>query len=321
MKNLTNSEMKEWRSCHRKWYLSYYRKLARDGKSFNNPLSIGTRVHDALSAYYDPNERKDPMLVLAQSVDADLAKYPACEKDIRAEADLCDAMLSGYLQWVQETGVDAGLRIVAAEGARVVPLAPNDPGLKDVNLLSKLDVRVLREFDGARLALEHKTVGDLSTPLQTLKLDTQLLTEHLVEYMALKVEGKEEEAAKGVLYNMLRKVKRTARAKPPFYGRETVPHNLDELRNHWKHVVIVAHQILAAQTLLDTGVDHNLVCEPNPTRDCKWDCPFFKVCVMFDDGSDVEGALRDLYVTVDPLERYADLLAAEINADGVGLLA
>jgi hypothetical protein len=230
-------------------------------------------------------------------------------------------MIEGYVQWVQETGADQGYRIIASEGAREVPLIPDDPVIGDVTLLAKLDARVIRESDGARLQLEHKTVGDLSMPLLSLQLDTQLLTEHLVEYMALLSEGREAEAAKGVLYNMLRKVKRTARAKPPFYRRETVEHNVHELRNHWKHVVAVAYEIRAAEKALNSGVEHHRVVPPSPNRDCKWDCEFFGICPLLDDGSDVEPALADLYSTHDPLERYAGLSAAETNTDGVGLPA
>ena len=303
------------------WYLGYYRGLRKRGFDFNRPLSIGSRVHDALAAYYDPAQRLDPLAHLDRTVTADLEAHPAFETDIRKEADLCRAMLEGYVQWVQETGADEGFRLIAAEGAREVPLFPDDPQLAHVTLLSKLDARVLREVDGARLALEHKTVADLSTPLPILQLDTQLLTEQLVEHMALAREDTEALAAKGCVYNMLRKVKRGPRAKPPFYGRETVTHNVAELRNHWKHVVGTAREIVTAEKLLADGADHHVVCPPNVTRDSKWDNEFLPIYLLLDDGSDPEPAIADLYEVGNPLERYSGLSAAEINAVGVGLPA
>jgi hypothetical protein len=56
----------------------------------------------------------------------------------------------------------------------------------------------------------------------------------------------------GILVNLLKKVKRTASAKPPFYARVDVPHNIHELRNHWKHVVHRA-EIADAERRLDAG--------------------------------------------------------------------
>ena len=43
---------------------------------------------------------------------------------------------------------------------------------------------------------------------------------------------------------------------------------------------------------------------PNPTRDCSWDCEFFDVCGMFDDGARVEAAINELFEERDPHERY-----------------
>lgn len=319
-KRLTNSEIKTWKTCPRMWYLSYYCCLGKKDVDFNRPLSIGSRTHDCLAAYYDPQRRLDPLKWLDASLAKDLAEYPAFEDELKKEGDLCRAMLEGYVEWLQETGADQGLRLIATEGAREVPLEPNT--LPGVTLLTKLDARVLRESDGARLALEHKTVGDLSTPLQLLQLDQQLLTEHLVEVMALRREGRDDEAAQGVMYNMLRKVKRTVRAKPPFYGRETVMHNKAELRHHWMHVYETARQIMSAVERLNAGEDHHFVCPPNPDlKNSRWNNPFIKLYLLMDDGSDWEAAAADLYEVINPLERYAHLSAAEVNAAGVGLLA
>jgi hypothetical protein len=41
------------------------------------------------------------------------------------------------------------------------------------------------------------------------------------------------------------------------------------------------------------------------TKDCSWDCDFFNICGMFDDGSRVEDAIADLFEERDPMQRYA----------------
>lgn len=298
---LTNSEMKTFKRCRRKWWLSTYRGLGPRRRDFNRPTGIGTRVHNALAVLYDPVAPQDPVAWMRQSVQEDLAKFPDEKTAIEKEADLAEAMVEGYCQWLEETGEDRGFEVVASEGAREAVL------YEDVTLLSKLDARIIhRERRDIRLALEHKTVGDLSTPLPFLQIDTQLLTEHLVEFMALKAEGQEADAAQGVLYNMLRKCKRTSRAKPPFFGREEVKHNRHELEKHWQHVIGVARRIRQVETELEAGASHHEVCEPNPTRDCRWDCPFFHICSHFDDGSNVEVDLAADFEVGNPLERYAD---------------
>jgi hypothetical protein len=297
--------MRQWQRCKRQWYFATYRRLVRQGAvNFNRPLGIGSRVHDALAVYYDPDKRIDPLEYLAQSIEADVLAHPAHETDVRKEGALAVAMMEGYVQWCEETGADVGMELLKAEGATEVELAPG------LHLLTKMDAQV-RMPDGSRLNLEHKTVGDLSTPIQALQLDTQCLTEHLAEYLELKLKGEEEDRAEGVLYNMLRKSKRTVRAKPPFYARVPVRHNIHELRSHWEHVMAIASEIVAAQAALDSGARHQAVAPPNPTRDCKWQCPFFQICPMLDDGSDVEQAIADLYVQGDPLARYDGLIDEE----------
>lgn len=318
MKYLTNSEMSTWRRCRRRWWLTYYRGLRRRGESdFNRPLGIGNRVHDALAAYYDPASGVDGAGLLAY-VDAgvarDLAERPEHGESIEKEAALCRVMLEGYLDWLAETGEDQALTVVEAERARSAPVRAE--GLPDTTLLAKLDARVSHDEYGSRLALEHKTVGSLKQHLPELRLNTQCLTEHLVEFLAELEEGAEPEEAKadGVLFNMLLKSKRTARATPPFYRRERVGHSMSELRNHWRHVVAVAGEIAWAESALDAGADHHLECPPSPDASCHWSCPFFRVCPNVDGDADHEEQLAREYEPVDPLARYEGLLPERVGS-------
>ena len=306
---LSNSEMATWRRCHRKWYLGVYRKLQRKrSPTAGTPIVIGNLVHDALAEYYDPALKTDPLEQLNRVLDQRAVNNPFDETDIEKDRALVTIMLEGYLEWLEESGADQEIEILGTERMVEVPIVKSE--LLQINLLSKLDAPVLRHSDEARLAFEHKTVGSLTDPLPTLKLDTQLLTEHLALFLHNLGQGMDpieaHRSCQGILYNMLRKVKRTAAAKPPFYDRVEIPHNLEELRNHWRHVVGVAREIDLATRRLDAGENHHAVTVPNPTKNCSWDCPFFAVCVMADDGSDFEGALDDLFEERDPLERYEE---------------
>lgn len=303
MLQLTNSEMKTWRRCQRKWKWEYYDGwIKRAQEPAGTPLAIGSRVHSALSAHYAGG---DAVAALDAGVAEDLEKHPLYERQIRGDADLCHAMVSGYVDWLAETGVDAGLVVVAPETRVEVPL------IDGVTLLAKLDARVQRESGyigpagpGARLALEFKTVGNLVSPIHTLQIDTQLLTEHLVEFLALKDAGQDSGRAQGVLYRMLRKVKRTASAKPPFFAEEEVPHSVDELRNHWMHVVAYAQDILAARSRLDAGESYHSVTPPSPQESCSWYCPLLQACKLATAEADVDGYLSEHFEIRDPLERY-----------------
>ena len=316
-KRLSNSEVSLFKRCRRQWWLAYYRRLGRPEPDYGKPTGLGTRVHNALAELYKPGEAVTTESVLdfmRKEIDRDIERHPSYEDTIRKDGTLALVMMEGYLQWLEEEGLDQDLILVAPEEAVEVPLddeevnrAAHAAGLAGVNIISKLDVRVQKESDRSRWNLEHKTVQSLTQPVPLLQTDAQLLTEHLVEFLKLLEEGHADQRADGVLYNMLRKVKRTANAKPPFYGREEVRHNLEELRAHWRQTRFWALQILDATRQLNEGVHHQDVVPPSRSRDCTWQCPFAQVCLagLFDDGSDVEGALADLYTEVDPLQRYS----------------
>ncbi len=293
---LTNSEMSTFRRCKRRWWLGNYRELAPRAQD-SAPLRIGSLVHAGLEVVYDPDRQdEDPVAAVRSKVDETLEGVSLeRQADVRKEGDLAEIMVAGYMDWLEETGADMDLELESVE-------TPVDAVLNDtVTLRAKLDARVRSRSTGARWALEHKTTGSLSQALPLLQIDTQLLTEHLVEYLTAGTYPD------GVIYNMLRKVKRTASANPPFYGREEVRHNEHELRNHLMHVLGIAQEIAEARAALNAGGDPHTVCYPSPDQTCSWQCQFFRVCPLFDDGSDAEAALADLYEHVDPLERYADL--------------
>jgi hypothetical protein len=268
-------------------------------------IALGNLVHDALAAFYDPERKADPVAFVIAAGERMVQESPIDVESIEADVEMARIMLTGYLEWREAEGIDQGLTILGTERFAEAQL------VEGVTLLSKLDAPVLDE-NGAMLAFEHKTTGSLAARMDTAKLDTQFLTEHLVRYLEAIEAGMPREEAEhlcqGVLVNMLRKVKRTARANPPFYGRELVTHNIKELSNHWRHVVAVAREIQETRAKLDAGEDHHTVCYPNPTMDCSWDCPFYAICVMADDGSDFEGALAANYEERDPLARYTDAL-------------
>lgn len=297
--HVTNSELRTFKRCPRKWYLAYYRGLKLRDESLVGPRAIGLRVHLALAAYY--SQGHDPVDTLHATVADDerrLPDDPTVAKQFQSEAELARIMIEGYLEWLRETGRDQGLKLVATEEIVEVPF----PAVEGVVLVGKLDQRIEREIDGARLFNDFKTVGSLLA--KTLHMDEQMLHYHLLELLDLKERGIEGQHTAGGLYTMLRKVKRTPAAKPPFYDRVEVPHNIHELRNYYIRVLGEITDIIEKRKRLDAGEDHRLVAYANPTSDCSWDCDFFAVCPLFDDGSAAEAMLETVYREAHPQEHY-----------------
>jgi hypothetical protein len=314
---LSNSEMAVWRRCPRRWYLSHHLRLKKKaGDEPGSALSIGNSYHDALAAYYDPKNPVNPVEYVEAAYSLAITEHPSEEKELLKEKELLLAMTKGYLEWLAETGEDSNLIVQGSEQTVRVPLrsADGEPitlaNGETLHLLSKLDAPVERKSDGLKLALEHKTTGSLDEPLGGYRIDAQFLTEHLARFLQAIEDGWTPEDAyascSGILVNLAKKVKRTAAAKPPFYKRVDVIHNIHELRNHWKHVVQIAYEIADAEMRLNAGESHQSVCRPTPIPDrCKWECEFFRICPLADDGSDFEGALEAMFEERDPLERYA----------------
>lgn len=309
--SISQSEIKTWQDCNRRWYITYYRQLGMPKAiGETGALSLGTNIHAALELLYrkgiSPLDTVNKIyLDQIEVVSSD--EFAAVDKEtvlknLRSEHDLAKAMIEGYIEWSEQEGIDAEMEFVSAEEEVVVP-----SGISGVSLRGKLDQRWIRKVDGARLFRDWKTAQELTSPAKFLPMDTQFLTYALLEH--LKALGEEtpdspRPRTDGGLYTMLRKVKRTASAKPPFYGQIEVRFNKNSLRSHWFHVHKVLEDIVQAHQALDAGSDHHSVAPPRPSKDCTWKCEFFAICSMFDDGSHVEGLLDEYYTHIDPYDRY-----------------
>jgi RecB family exonuclease len=294
---ISNSEIQTFKDCRRKWWLSYYRRLQPNTQNFTGALALGSRIHAALDAYYSTGiplldahselVAKDKQLLLEQYRDT---------TDLDSEAELGRIMLEGYLDWVDENGIDAELEMISTEEIISMPMFDGE-----VELQGKLDMRVRRKADGVRMFRDFKTVGGSFTEFASLAhMNEQILT-----YMILEAaQNKEGERCEGGIFTMLKKVKRTANAKPPFYEQMEVRHNTFALRSFWSRLHGTVADMMKVRKQLNEGADHFYVAYPRPSRDCKWKCQFFAICPLFDDGSAAEHAISELYVVDDPYSYY-----------------
>lgn len=291
---LTSSEMRSWMECPRGWYLTYYLGV-RPRHDFSSLPRIGTLVHAGLEPYYR-GEVLDPPKFIREEIDKLILTEPQQAEQILKDGELAVIMLEGYMQEVEETGMDADFEYVGSEVTVEASVGP-------YTLRGKIDARLRRISDGALLQLENKTVGNFPDLIKTAQSNPQFLTYDLLAYLT-KPDGV---ATDGVILNMLRRVKRTARAKPPFYHRHEVRHTKEELRSHYRHVVAIGREIEQARGWLDSDGDHHDVCPPNINKAHGWDnggCACKTITVMMDDGSDWKSYLDEFWEGYNPLERY-----------------
>lgn len=260
-------------------------------------MQLGTNVHLALEGLYGYG--LDPLEVLRVVYAEILAAHPEAQKEILSESSYAITMVTGFLQWAAETGMDAEYQVISAEGE--ISYLLDLPDGRQVNLRGHID-QVVRRRGGneALLIRDFKTVGSLA------KAD-DLIRDEQMRYYALLQWLRATEASDrvdGILYTMLVRSKRTSKATPPFYATVPINYNVHDHRSMLIRVRAVARLALTLEAMLAAGGDHRELVYPTPSGFCGWGCEFEKVCHMADDGSRFEDALAANYVQVDPYGYY-----------------
>lgn len=298
---ISNSEIQMFRENRREWWLRYYRGLAPKESSMVGPLPLGSRVHLALEALYKTGE--DPLDVYRTQLLADTeifeasldAQDEAKVKKFHSDSELGRIMLEGYLEWLEETNEDARYEVIDVEKELTYPIFDGR-----VLLRGKIDLKVRDTWDGARLMLDHKTSASFTQFRKTAHMSEQLMMYTLLE----KLQGDTSTPIEGGIYNLLKKVKRTGTAKPPFYERIVVRFNDKTLESFWIRLNGTVRDMLRVRDELDAGADPRYVAYPRISDDLTWKSSFFPVYHMFDDGSAAEQWLADFCEVSDPYARY-----------------
>jgi hypothetical protein len=320
---LTNSEVSAWLRCRRKWWAFWYRGLVYNAADPGGARATGSRVHKALAAWYVPEgeDAVDPREALERIIAEDWARIEEDARNFDATGDvdavlagqaerfseavgLERAMVEGYVQWLEEVAADSHMEMIGSEQVVTAVIEGEVAGeYVRVQLLGRLDGRAHRTSDGARLFMDHKTVGNFTEPQKTLHMDPQMLHYMLLEALT-GTEG--QPFCNTALYNMLRKVKRTANARPPFYLRVEIHHSPIEVESYRRKLLGITRDVRRATSELEAGADPLTIVYPTVNKTCSWDCDFFPVCPMLDDGSRAEDAISALFHVEDPLQRYGD---------------
>lgn len=295
---ISNSEIQTFKDCRRRWWLTYYRRLKPKVQDFTGALALGSRIHEALDRHYSTGQ--DLLEAHSELVKEDLKKLTDEYRDtskLETEAELGHIMLEGYLEWVEQEGIDAELEMISTEEILERPMMDGK-----VVLQGKIDMRVRRKIDGARMIRDFKTVGGSFADFGSMAhMNEQVKTYMLLDEVQSAEDGNRTD---GAIFTMLRKVKRGAYAKPPFYDQIEVRHNRFTLRAFLEQLEGTLADMLRVRDALDEGGSHYANVYPTPSKDCKWKCQFFAICPLFDDGSAAEAAISDAFESSDPYGYY-----------------
>lgn len=299
MLKVSPSEIAKFRRCRRSWYLNYHQRWGID-KEYAPATSVallGTRIHAALEAYYGYDI--DPVAAIAVIYEAERVARPDHVVALTAEQDWATIMVSGFMEWAAETGLDEEYETVATERAVEVPILLTNGEMAIVS--GKLDQIVRRRLDGAFLVRDWKTVSTLH------KADMIVLDEQMRIYSWLLTAASDGMRVDGALYAMLLRSKRTARATGPFYEQVHINYNGRDHASMFYRLRGVLDEMDRVTRQLAQGTDHRLAVYPNPMLDrCSWDCTYKNVCSLFDDGSRAEDAMRGNFVQRDPYDYRND---------------
>lgn len=284
------SEITGFRNCRRNWALNYRAGYTR--KRYRpSTAGAGTLFHRGAEVYYKGGSLSEALTAVRELWTADLPKIEDGYEDAyQKQLDLALIMVKGYIEWVQETGIDVGLTITGAE----VTLSVQWPGMEDIILTGKLDLDAVDEL-GALVMIDFKSRASVE-PTPGDLMDAQRRTYALLKYLLT-----------GQLYAALshryvKRVKRTGTAKPPFFAEHQVHITREELVRHAEVLNAQLHEMvpLARGLALGTIALDDPRLYPNVTNDCSWKCPFLDVCPMMDDGGDWEWALNAFFDKADP---------------------
>lgn len=285
-RRIRNSSITKFLRCRRSWSLSYLRNLETAWNQRMTPQTFdcGNAVHRGLEALVNGQDWMAAIDEHWAEIQGVLAPEADYEKWIDQLVTMPRLMVEGYIEWREEEGIDIGYETLGTE----LPYEANLGAFHgdDVILYGTID-RLLRNPNGQLVIDDYKTVATLDSIL-TLPTNWQINNYDLLTRVNT---GEDVVEAR---HTQLKRVKRTARAKPPFYGMLRTTFNQARRDSHWLHLAGVVDEMVSIMQRIEVDPDpaHHMLCPPNPTRDCSWDCAFKDVCPSMDNGSDWEFQLE-----------------------------
>lgn len=271
---ITHSDIKNFLECRRKWFYDYVLDF-RAPEKLTGPLALGTRVHEALEAYYS-GATTDPVAWINQKGKDDLA---ALEVNNDAKPWDLDQMykdmiigrnaIISYMEWLTETNADANYRVVSTEEKVEVPIL-------DGRAILRGKVDVLQEDVASGLYC----VNDFKTYARDDGLREQFERSYqhwcYILAMAHNYPDRNVECAR---YTIIRKVKKIPAVPPnsPLVQQFTVPATRRSLQTKKAQIERIAFEMLALRDKTDPAVFY-----PSPGKHCMW-CDYRLPCGLADE--------------------------------------
>jgi hypothetical protein len=311
----------ERRAAKRCWQRYEWGNL--EGLTTTDPsaaLWFGSGVHDVLAYYYGKTgfrRNLDFLDVWEKWCDegSDDGEYVGAAEygdkfnlELRA---LGRAMLKGYHEhW----GGDKDWDVIATE--RTFQVRIPMPDGTHVTYVGTWDGVYRHRVTKKVRLMEHKTAKAISN--KHLSLDDQAGSYWAVAYTILAKEGilKPKQGIEGITYNYLRKALpdqrprnkeghylnqdgRVSKSQPaPLFERFEIKRNARERAVQIQKIKNEVHHIRAIK-------DGSLPVTKNPTADCSWDCSFFQMCEVHDQGGTAWEEFRDaVFVERDPYQYH-----------------
>jgi len=260
------SELKRWLRCRRASYWQY-----TDG--WTKPMlesdvrGVGTHFHALLAEYYGNDKSED----LEKRYDPD-------------DVQTSQVMYDTYVSEMEESGVDVAQETVAVEKRMFsAPIQVTE------DTFYRVSCQVDHVYkDGALhgeplVGQDHKTSAAF---FNTANNDFQLMTYAMVLHdNGYPVDYME--------HNIVKRNKRTGRAKPPFTQRNRIRVTEAALDQWRAQVVEICKSHLVAHEE-STSVRSPLL-YPVPDNTCGWGCDFVDVCSMVDEDEDYTAVLETEY--------------------------
>lgn len=292
---VSHSEMLTYKECKRRWMLQYYLRLKRKHQTVRVAADTGIAVHGALHQYYVLGGRRNHevgMEAAMQYLKDERASVLARElspdeiKAIKEIFDVADIVTKGYFEWLDETGADDHWSVRGSEERLIM-----DGPVEDTEIKGYVDLWGEHEPSGDLIVMDTKIVASIGDALKTLHLNEQ----GPLYGVLMKVNNPEARGLR-VVWNMIKRNKQTARAKPPFYQRYELAINPDQLAQFYVQLHGQLADMIETERRLNNGENHIEVAYPNPNRDCSWKCPYLSVCgAMQDARTDYQWILDNNY--------------------------
>ncbi len=312
---IRNSERAAFKRCQQRWVWAFRKGLSP--KAVDTKLWFGEGIHLGLAQWYLPGTLRGehPAKTWAKFV-RDEERYIKDNNGLIDDYKWIDARDLGIAMLFNYTdtyGDDLNWYVIATEQTFQVR-GKTDKGVV-FYITGTFDGVYRDEETGKFWLMEHKTAAGMPDT-GYLDMDDQASTYFAVAEIVLKNKGimAKDDHLDGIMYNFLRKSLPDDRPKNE-QGKalnkdgsvsKVQPGPLFMRHEAWRST---GHRMMTLQHLKDE-VDQmqairDGVLKPTktPTKDCRWDCPFYQMCQLHESGDDWVDFRDAMFNISDP---YAD---------------